>query len=105
MYPISFLTQKSHLILNNINWKKTEICNYFFLSIIKKFSQNLSNKIRILKEFYFGYFSVYRNFRKIDQYLLLNFLLKNHLVKKIEIIFFFICIFSIGFISSLFSNH
>ena len=34
MYPISFLTQASHFIINNINWKETEICEF----------KNLTNK-------------------------------------------------------------
>ena len=46
------------------------------LSIIKNLVENPSNKILILKEFYFEYFFLYiQSLEKIDQHLLLNLLL------------------------------
>ena len=50
--------------------------------INRKVSQNLSNKIWILKEFCFWYFPEYRNFRKNISIFATNFFITNLLAKK-----------------------
>ena len=52
-----------------------------------------------MEEFYFGNFSLYRIFRKIDQYLLLNVYYKSisKIINRNNKLFFLLYFFTIGF--------